>query len=164
MSQELDQLLHRKVSDLCERGDAYVEAGEHETAVERYEEALSLLPRPLHRWHASTWILTALGETLYFLKRHREAVSALEEALRYPRGLGNPLVHLRLGQAALELGDEGYAREQLARAYMAAAEEVFQGEDPKYLSLAREAAQARIADVARRTAENEADEAAEDRE
>ncbi|WP_156338582.1 tetratricopeptide repeat protein [Chondromyces crocatus] len=144
MSEEIEQALHRKVSELCERGDAHVEAGELDRAVERYEEALSLLPRPLHQWHAATWILTALGETLYFQKQHQEAVSALLEALRCPRGLGNPLVHLRLGQAALGLGDDSLAREHLARAYLAAAEEVFQGEDPRHLEIAREAAGARL--------------------
>lgn len=158
MSRELDQALHAKVSELCERGDAHVEAGELDLAVERYEEALSLLPRPLHRWHAATWILTALGETLSFQKRHREAASALDEALRCPGGLGNPLIHLRLGQALLELGDEGGAREHLGRAFLAAAEDVFKGEEPRYLAIAREAAQRRIAEVEGREGEGDEDE------
>lgn len=143
MSQDLDQTLHRRVAELCERGDAHVEAGEYDRAIERYEEALSLLPRPLSRWNAATWVLTAMGETFYFLKDYRQARSTLEEALRCPRGLGNPFIHLRLGQAALELGDEDLARDQLGRAYLGAAEEIFAGEDPKYAALAREAAGAR---------------------
>ncbi|EYF02267.1 tetratricopeptide repeat protein [Chondromyces apiculatus] len=147
MSEEEEQALHRKVTELCDRGDALVEGGELDQAVALYEEALSLLPRPLHRWHAATWILTALGETLYFQAQHREAVSALNEALQCPRGLGNPLIHLRLGQAALALGDESLAREHLGRAFLAGAEDVFQGEEPRYLEIAREGAQTRQATV-----------------
>jgi len=106
------------MAELCERGDAHVEAGELDRALERYKEALSLLPQPLYRWNAATWILTAMGETSFFLKDYRQARSTLEEALRCPKGLGNPFIHLRLGQAALELGDEDLARDQLACAYV----------------------------------------------
>jgi len=148
VSQDLDQALHRKVAELCERGDAHVEAGELARALERYEEALSLLPQPLYRWNAATWILTAMGETRFFLKDYRQARSTLEEALRCPKGLGNPFIHLRLGQAALELGDEDLARDQLACAYQGAAEKIFAGEDPKYVALAREEARTREAALA----------------
>jgi hypothetical protein len=86
-----------------------------------------------------------MGETFFFMKDYRQARSTLEEALRCPKGLGNPFIHLRLGQAALELGDEALARDQLGRAYLGAAEEIFAGEDPKYTALAREAARAREA-------------------
>jgi tetratricopeptide (TPR) repeat protein len=147
VEQELDQALHRSVAELCERGDAHAEQGELDLALERYEEALSLLPRPLSRWNAATWILTAIGDTCFLKKDHRQARSALEEALRCPRGLSNPFIHLRLGQAALELGDDGMAREHLARAYLGAAEDIFAGEDPRYIALAQEAARARMSAV-----------------
>lgn len=143
MSRDLEQELHGRIAELCELGDAHVEAGDLDAAVEKYEEALSLVPRPIERWNVSTWILTALGDALYLGKDHRAARAALDEATRCPRGLDNPFIHLRLGQAELELGNEPRARDELARAYLAASEEIFAGEDPRYLALAKEAARDR---------------------
>lgn len=143
MSRELDEALHLLIAELCERGDADVEAGEYDLAIEKYEEALSLLPRPLERWNAATWILTALGDACYFKKDFRQARSALDEATRCPRGLDNPFIHLRLGQVELSLGNEGRARDELGRAYLAAGDAIFEGEDPAYLALAKGAAQGR---------------------
>jgi hypothetical protein len=51
-----------------------------------------------------------------------------------PDALGNPFLHLRLGQCRFELGDLDRAADELARAYMADGEDVFDGEDPKYLA------------------------------
>jgi tetratricopeptide (TPR) repeat protein len=146
VSQELDQELHRRVAELCERGDAHVEAGELDLAVEKYEEALSLLPPPMSRWNASTWILTALGDAFFLKKEWRQARSALDDATRCPRGLDNPFIHLRLGQIELELGNRGRAIDELGRAYLGAAEEIFAGEDPKYLALAEEGARGKRGD------------------
>lgn len=48
------------------------------------------------------------------------------------RGDWNPFLHLRLGQAQLELKNEVRAAEELCRAYMGAGKEIFAKEDPKY--------------------------------
>lgn len=50
-----------------------------------------------------------------------------------PGGVGNPFLHLRLGEIALELGDEARAADELIRAYAVGGPEAFQSEDPKYL-------------------------------
>ena len=147
MSRELEEALHLKIAELCERGDAHVEAGEHDAAIEKYEAALELLPRPIQRWNSSTWILTALGDAYYLKKDWRQARAALDDATRCPRGLDNPFIHLRLGQVELELGNEGRARDELGRAYLGAGEEIFAGEDPRCLALAKEGAQGRAAQV-----------------
>lgn len=51
-----------------------------------------------------------------------------------PGAIGNPFVHLRLGQAQFELGDMTRAADELARAYMGAGDEIFEEQDPKYLA------------------------------
>ena len=50
-----------------------------------------------------------------------------------PGGLGNPLVHLRLGQAFYEIGDRDRAADELMRAYMGAGAEIFETRECKYL-------------------------------
>lgn len=51
-----------------------------------------------------------------------------------PGAIGNPFLHLRLGQCQLELGNNDQAADELTRAYMAEGTTIFQDEDPKYLA------------------------------
>lgn len=147
MSREQEEALHQKIAELYGRGDADIEAGDPDAAIEKYEAALELIPRPIERWNSSTQILTALGDAYYLKKDWRQARSALDEATRCPRGLGNPFIHLRLGQIELELGNKDRARDELGRAYLGAGEEIFAGEDPRFLALAKEGAEGRTAQV-----------------
>jgi hypothetical protein len=52
-----------------------------------------------------------------------------------PGTIGNPWVHLRLGQVRFELGQLELATDELARAYMGGGRDVFEGQDPKYFEL-----------------------------
>jgi hypothetical protein len=49
-----------------------------------------------------------------------------------PKAIGNPFLHLRLGQCQFELGNLDRAADELARAYMGAGLEIFDSEDAKY--------------------------------
>jgi hypothetical protein len=48
--------------------------------------------------------------------------------------VGNPFLHLRRGEVALEQGDEDVATDELMRAYMAEGRDIFATEDAKYLA------------------------------
>lgn len=50
-----------------------------------------------------------------------------------PGAIGNPFIHLRLGQAQLELGNTDRAADELMRAYMGGGLEIFAMEDERYL-------------------------------
>jgi hypothetical protein len=54
--------------------------------------------------------------------------------MHWPDAIGNPFLHLRLGQCQLELGNESRAADELARAFMGAGIEMFLSQDPKYLT------------------------------
>ncbi len=135
---DLDDALVQRVTDLCDRGDADVEAGRFPEAIEKYEEALTQVPKPVYAWKVTAWILTALGETYFFDKQYAAAVNAINEAFRCPGAINNPFLHLRLGQAELELGNAGRAKDELRRAYRRAGEDLFKGEDPKYFDLIKD--------------------------
>jgi len=53
--------------------------------------------------------------------------------MRCPDAIGNPFLHLRLGQCQFELGELDRAADELARAYMGAGAKIFEGGD-KYFS------------------------------
>ena len=129
---ELPEPIYLEVTDLCARGDELLECGDDRAAIEQYQRAWDLLPEPRTDWSAATWILTAIADAHFLHGRFAEARDALLLAMHCPDAVGNPFLHLRLGQSCLELGDQRRAADELARAYMAEGTEIFDGEDPKY--------------------------------
>src|SRR6266480_5996807 len=135
MAKQSDPDLHAKIVSLCERGDELVNQENFAEAVPIYSEAWSLLPEPKNDWEASTWILSALGDAYFFLRNHEHALKMFLEVIQSPEGLGNPFIHLRLGECYYELGDTTKAGDELTRAYMAGGKELFAKEDAKYFAL-----------------------------
>ena len=131
---ELPPATYAKIQALCAEGDALAEAGDPRAAYNKFREAWQLVPEPKQDWNASTWILAALGDMLFQMKNYEEAREALQFAMLCPDGLGNPFLHLRLGQAQYQLGNLDRAADELMRAYMGAGLEIFETEDPAYLA------------------------------
>ncbi|MCA9250040.1 MAG: hypothetical protein R3E58_11405 [Phycisphaerae bacterium] len=130
----LDEAVHARIQDLCAKGDALVQRKQFEQAFGHYRDALNLVPQPAEEWEATTWILTAIGDLYFLAKMIPNALKAFKDAVHCPGGLGNPFIHLRLGQCYLDMGQEGLAADELTRAYMGAGREIFKAQDPKYIS------------------------------
>lgn len=103
-------------------------------AVEKYIEALELLPEPKTDWEACTWLLTAIDNANFKSKNYEHARAALTDAMHCPGAIGNSFIHLRFGQSQFELGNMQRADDELARAYVGAGKEIFSEEDPKYFA------------------------------
>jgi hypothetical protein len=116
-------------------GERSLAAGDFPGAWRAFVDALQLLPEPTERWNAAGWILVAMGETQFRGGRYEKAIGPLQDSMICPGTLGNPWVHLRLGQARFEVGETDGAVDELARAYMGGGRAVFEGEDPKYFAL-----------------------------
>jgi tetratricopeptide (TPR) repeat protein len=134
---ELPDSIHTEITRLSEQGNTLADAGECDAAVLCFQQALDLLPLPIEPWSAACWLFTAIGDTLFQSARYREALQPLLNAVKCAGGLGNPFVHLRLGQTQLELGNEVRAADELARAYMGGGKEVFEEEDSKYFTFVK---------------------------
>ena len=134
---ELPDGLYARLTALTERGNRESEAGRFREAMAVFSQALALIPEPQEDWEATTWVLTALGDCAFQLADFAAAHGYLTRAVQAPGGLGNPFIHLRLGQAQLELGNEARAKDELARAYMGGGPEIFEDEAPKYLAFLR---------------------------
>jgi tetratricopeptide (TPR) repeat protein len=135
---ELDDALYARLTAATDRGNALAEAGRLEEAVAAFASALTMLPEPVEDWEAATFILASAGDCLFMLGRFTEARQSLTRAMGCPGALGNPFIHLRLGQAQFELGNLDRAKDELARAYMGAGSEIFAKENPKYLAFLRQ--------------------------
>lgn len=130
---ELPPDVHEAIQGHCEAGDALAASGSYEEAIAEYNLAWALVPTPRTDWNASTWILGALADA-FFLGGHVTAArKPLEFSMTCPGGLGNPFLHLRLGQVLFEAGEMDGAADELMRAYMGGGAELFANEDPRYL-------------------------------
>lgn len=134
---ELDDAIYGRIKARCAAGYAAAEGGDTAGALREFQAALEEVPPPKEAWEATTWILGGMGEALFRGRAHEAAKDVFQRALQCPGGVGNPLLHLRLGQCLFELNIGQEAADELARAYMDGGEEIFEAEDPKYLDWLR---------------------------
>jgi len=130
---ELPGELHGLISKHCSEGDRCAEAHQFEAAIAAYNEGWKLIPEPKNEWKASTWILAAIGDACFLAGFRTSAREALEYAMTCPDGLGNPFLHLRLGQVLFDADEKDAAADELIRAYMGGGREIFDAEPPHYL-------------------------------
>ena len=138
MSKQLPDDLHAQIITLSEQGNELVDSESFSEARAAWQMAWDLLPEPPEQWEAATWLLTSIGDAYYREGLHADALEPLQRAVSCPGGLGNPFLHLRLGQVQFELGNMPRAQDELARAFMGGGDELFEAEDPKYWQFIRE--------------------------
>ena len=126
--------MHEQIAALCKEGDALASAGRPHDAKQRYIAALKLLPGAPTQWEAATWIYVALGDVHFHAGDFDKAYKCFHNAVQCPKGLGNPYVHLRLGQIHVELNRFDKAADELTRAYMGGGIDIFMEDDPKYVA------------------------------
>jgi hypothetical protein len=93
-----------------------------------------LLPKPRTEWEAATWLLAAIGDVQFLLGEFAATQETLSLAMHAPGAIGNPFLHLLLGQVQLELGNTQRAADELARAYLLEGAQIFADDGPKYLA------------------------------
>lgn len=123
---ELTTAIYARVQALCESGDALAKEGDYSSALTRYWEAWDLLPKPKTEWEAATWILAAVGDANFMVSDFEAGRDNLSLAMHCPEAIGNPFLHLRLGQCQFELGNLDRAADELTRAYLGGGAEIFQ--------------------------------------
>lgn len=121
-----------QIDVFCNKGDDHLNAGDFDDALVAFQNAADLIPNPKENWPQSTWIFTAIGETYFFKEDYINALENLKIVVTCPDGLGNPLVHFRLGQVYYELYHFDKAADEFTRAYMGAGKDIFQHDNPKY--------------------------------
>ncbi|GIP22213.1 M48 family metallopeptidase [Paenibacillus sp. J22TS3] len=130
---QLSDSTHAEITALCKQGDDLVRAGDLEAGKQKYIAALRLLPADHREWEAATWIYVAIGDVHFKTKSYDKAFKCFINAVQCPKGLGNPYIHLRLGQMYYEQENLEKAADELTRAYMGAGIAIFMEDDPKYL-------------------------------
>jgi tetratricopeptide (TPR) repeat protein len=133
---ELPAPLLEQIAVVAEQGDAEFADGNYAGAIGRYQSALRLLPEPIAQWELRSALMVAIGDTHFAAGEFGKALQALELSMGCAGGSWNPFAQLRLGQAALELGECERAANALSQALVQAGYDIFEGEHPKYLDFA----------------------------
>lgn len=129
---EIDDVSYSRILELSKQGDDYGKRKEFSKAIDSYYEALNLVPDPKEDYSATTWLLTAIGESYLFLKDYENARNVLRRVMHCPNAIGNGFIHLILGIAQFELEDFERAKQNLATAYIVEGKEIFEGDEMKY--------------------------------
>ena len=130
----MDRATRDGIVALYEEGEKLAQAGRIGSALGKYAEAWALISEPKQGWKISTSVISAIADCWFLAGDFDEVLRALEFGMNCPDAVGNPFLHLRLGQALLERGQEERAAEELMRAYEAHGEKIFAQENPKYLA------------------------------
>ena len=131
----MNKRLYKKIDEISELGDFYLDIDEYDKALEQYNKALELIPEPKHQCEASALLYVSIGDTYYYKEMYQDAISNLKEALKCPEGMENPYINLRIGECYYELGELGNAKRYLVEAYIGAGVEIFKEEPNKYFKL-----------------------------
>ena len=134
---EIEDKIHEEIKSLSQSGDALAEAEDYTQALVQYWSAFDLIPEPKNEWEATTWVLAAIGDANFLSKDYQAGIDNLSNAMYCPNAIGNPFLHLRLGQCLFEMEFLDQAADELIRAYVLEGEELFSEDDPKYLDFLR---------------------------
>ena len=135
--EQLSDELYAKIQELSAQGDQHAEKRQLPEALRSYWAAWDLIPEPKTNWEATTWVLAAIGDANFLGQDYTAGRDNLANAMACPGAIGNPFLHLRLGQCNFELGELDRAADELMRAYMGAGPDIFQDQDPKYLAFVK---------------------------
>jgi tetratricopeptide (TPR) repeat protein len=131
---EIGDALYEDILVLCQRGDGLADEGRYPEALASYWSAWDLLPEPKTALEAARWILAAIGDANFLAGDFVAGRDNQARAMHCPGAIGNPFLHLRLGQCRFELGELDRAADDLARAILLEGDRIFVDEHPKYLA------------------------------
>jgi len=129
---EIPQGTVAEMKSLCMQGEKLAKIGDYVRALEKYNEALTLVPRPRKAYSEATWIYAAIGEAYYNMKDYKEAGKAFFESYSSQGGDRSAQICLRLGQCLEECSERKRAHEYLRQALDMEGAGIFADENPKY--------------------------------
>lgn len=130
---ELSPEVQAEVKRLSSIGDAAAKAGKYSEAIATYWKAWDLLPESKREGDAGLWLLAAIGDANFLNRDYVACRDNLSTAMHIRGAIGNPFLHLRLGQCQYELGNMNRAADELARSYLLEGKKIFKNDAPKYL-------------------------------
>ena len=140
--QTLPRELREKLITLGEEIHTLTEAGRFDEAERLCRSGSELIPEPRDAYIDSAWYLSALGDIYFMRGQFLPAREHCEKArvILEKSGESDPFIMLRLGEIAVETGDEAAALRYLLDAYKTEGAEIFDGRDGKYFDFLKKRA------------------------
>lgn len=130
---ELPDPLSKRIKDLCTQGYQFYDQEAYEQAVRTFYQAWVLLPKPQTQYRAAGWVLTALADAYFKLRKWPQALEAANSALFCPDAHKNLFCKMRKGQTLFEMGDKAAARVALFEVYENGGQALLAAEPATYL-------------------------------
>ena len=124
-----------KITEISRKAKGLAFAEKYAASIEEYKKGIELIGEKIMESKYAVMLYSGIGEAYYLQKKWEEALEYYGHAVMSEGGLGEPLIHLRLGQLRYELGQKEKAKDELMRAYMGGGEIYFEHENPKYFAL-----------------------------
>ena len=127
--------LAEKIGSISKKAKGLTLTGKFQESIAEYRKGIALLGEKVQSSKYAVMLFCGVGEAYFLQKKWPEALEYYGKAVSSEGGLGEPLIHLRLGQIRFEFGQLEKAADELMRAYMGGGTLMFKGEDPKYFKL-----------------------------
>lgn len=125
---ELPDDIYEQIEILSEAGNEACDAGDYDTAIIQWRQALSLLPDPVDQWEAAMWLNASIADACYLSGDYPGAKNALHDALNGPDGNASSFVHYLLGKTLTKL-DDSTGVDALLKAYMLEGADIFDADE-----------------------------------
>lgn len=134
---QLNKKTYAAINKLSQEGNAFMDDDKFEAAIEKWDQALDLLPSPRSEWEAFMWLSASIGDAHFQQRQYIPALNCFQDALNAPGGIENPFIHYRIGQCQIALGNSDSGIESLLKSYMIDGDDIFTAEDdgPELLNL-----------------------------
>lgn len=132
---KLEENIYKQIVLLSNQGNALFNGEKYTEAILKFEKALSLVSEPKNVYEATTWLLTSIGDSYFFMEDYNNAIRIFYDALNTSFGLEKGFIYLRLGQSLYELDLFQDAKKNLFKAYMLNGSLIFATIERKYIEI-----------------------------
>jgi tetratricopeptide (TPR) repeat protein len=133
--EELTNEIHNQIIKISEEANSFFEKKDYRVAIEKYKEALNLLPNPKYEWDSFSWLHNNIGNSYIELCEWELAFNHLHNSLLTPQGMQDSLIWFYAAKALFEMNIIEKSETYFVRSYTLDSE-IFQGENIKYKNLA----------------------------
>lgn len=130
-----DNQRFQRITELSEKGNVLMDAGEYSKARELFLEAFSMVQE--HWGETALWLDAAIGDSYYQEGQYEKALKYFQDAYYAIGGKLNDYVLFMNGMCYFNLGNKKDAWYYLRGAYVIGGLEMFEDEDPECIQLAK---------------------------
>lgn len=130
--ERLESRVEKPVMQLVTKAERLAPRGQMGEAIRALHEAWALLPEPRKEQRLAVTVAGGLGDLYCESGDFAKVLEWTQCALECHSGLENPYVHLRLGQALVELGRREAGVDEIVKAHTLGGRKVLRWADPVY--------------------------------